>query len=72
MGTYAVSSKYGRQYLGNTAKREVHDTYRETPQCQIDEIIKAGHAVGFTPDTLEEARRSGYDRCHYCLGGSLR
>jgi len=62
------------QYLGNSnpKKMEVHDRSNETPRCQIDEIIANGHAVVFTPDTLDEARKEGYDKCAFCIGGSLR
>ena len=61
-----------KTYLGNTNKMEVHDLTSETTQCQIDEIIRAGHAVVFTPDTLDQAHREGYDNGAYCIGGSLR
>jgi hypothetical protein len=65
----------GKRYLGNSNKEEVHDLDQEDTSasgCQIDEIIKAGHAVTFDPDTLEEAHVCGYDNCAKCLGGSLR
>jgi hypothetical protein len=45
---------------------EVHDLDKEdfsVNGCQIDEIMSAGHAVVFDPDTLEEAHRRGYDNC---------
>jgi hypothetical protein len=65
----------GNKYLGNSNKKEVHDLDMEDASdsgYQIDEIISAGHAVTFNPDTLEEAHRRGYDNCAKCLGGSLR
>lgn len=62
----------GKRYLGNNNKMEVHDLDNEQVNCQIDEIIRAGHAVTFTPDTLEEAHRQGYDNCAWCIGGSTR
>lgn len=37
----------GEQFLGNTSKKEVHDLDRETVNCQIDEIIAAGHDTPF-------------------------
>ena len=61
-----------KRYLGNANKKEVHDLHNETVYCQIDEIIKAGHAVVFSPDTLDQAHREGYDNGHYCIGGSTR
>gem|GEM_PF-353362 len=66
---------YGKKYCGNTNKMEVHDLDNEDTSpsgCQIDEIIDAGHARSFNPDTLEQAHREGYDDCAYCIGGSTR
>jgi hypothetical protein len=72
MSVYSVSSRYGISYLGNRNEKEVHRLSAEKLQCQIDEILRAGHAVGFVPDTLQEAHNNGYDNCAYCIGGSLR
>ncbi len=66
---------YGRRYVGNTSKREVHDLDNEDTRpngCQIDEIIRAGHARIFDPDTLAQAHAEGYDNGANCVGGSLR
>lgn len=62
----------GARYCGNTnpSSLEVHDLDSEKTQCQIDEIITAGHAKPF--DTLEAAHAEGFDNCHWCIGGSLR
>jgi hypothetical protein len=63
------------RYLGNTNKMQVHDLDNEDTSpsgCQIDEIIRAGHAVRFTPDTLETAHRDGYRDCDKCLPSSWR
>jgi hypothetical protein len=38
---------------------EVRDLRAEKNNCEIDEILRAGHAVGFTPDTLAQARSEG-------------
>lgn len=65
----------GKRYVGNTNKKEVHDSDNEKTapnECQIDEIIKAGHARTFSPDTVEQAHREGYDNCKWCIGGSRR
>jgi len=56
----------------NVGHFEVHNLSNEQKLCQIDEILAAGHAVGFTPDTLSQARSEGYDNCAYCIGGSTR
>ncbi len=63
-----------KRYLGNSDPdhMEVHDLKNEKPQCQINEIIKAGNAVVFSPDTLEQAKNEGYDNCAFCMGGSER
>jgi hypothetical protein len=58
--------------LGNSHKLEVHDLQQERVQCQIDEIIRAGHAVVFNPDSLQQAHAERYDNCAYCVGGSTR
>ena len=60
----------GERYLGNTDKMEVHDLDNENTNCQIDEIIAAGHDKPF--NSLSEAHRAGYDNCKYCLGDSTR
>ena len=61
---------YGAKYCGNKNEMEVHNLDNETPQCQIDKIIAAGHAVPY--DSLEKAHSDGYDNCHYCIGESKR
>lgn len=72
MSVIPTNSKYGINYLGNKNTTEVHRLADEKTQCQIDEILAAGNAVKFIPDTLEEAHNNGYDNCAYCIGGSLR
>jgi len=66
---------YGKRYVGNTKKTEVHDLDNEQTgknECQIDEIIRAGHAVTFDPDTLEQAHKKAFENCAYCIGSSRR
>lgn len=62
----------GERYLANTSpsKREVHDLDAETIQCQVDEIIRAGHDKPY--HSLEAAHRDAYDDCAYCLPNSSR
>jgi hypothetical protein len=62
----------GERYLANTSpsKREVHDLDAEKTQCQIDEIIRAGHDKPY--NSLEAAHVDGYDDCAYCLPKSKR
>jgi hypothetical protein len=66
---------YGKRFIGNTNTTEVHDLDNEqtgSNECQIDEIISAGHVKTFSPDTLDQAHDEGYDNCAHCIGGSLR
>lgn len=74
MSTPVSARPANKRYLGNSSptKLEVHDLHNEKPQCQIDEIIQAGHAVVFIPDTLNQAHQEGYDNGAYCIGGSIR
>ncbi len=72
MSTPVYSRPIGKSCLGNTNKMEVHNLSKETTQCQIDEIVRARHAVVFSPDTLAQAHQEGYDNCAYCIGGSTR
>jgi len=58
---------YGNRYCGNTNTTEVHDLDNEQTNCQIDEIIAAGHARTFSPDTLKQAHSEGCDNCAYCI-----
>lgn len=62
----------GEQYLANSSssKMEVHNLDNEKSQCQIDEIIRAGHERPYT--TLSAAHAAGYDNCAHCIGGSKR
>jgi len=62
----------GERYLANTDKNnlEVHDLDNEEKNCQIDEIIAAGHDKPY--NYLSDAHADGYDNCDYCLGGSTK
>jgi len=58
----------GEQYLGNTAKKQVHDLDNEKiakNECQIDEIIEAKNDKPYT--TLKAAHDDGHSDCDYCL-----
>lgn len=67
-----ATSRPTERFLGNSNTREVHDLWREQTNCQIDEIIRAGNGVVFSPDTLEQAHAEGYDNCGWCIGSSTR
>jgi len=77
MATPVYSRPTDKRFLGNSdpGHMEVHDLKDEDTSpnaCQIDEIIEAGNAVVFDPDTLEQAHNEGYDNCAYCIGASTR
>lgn len=74
MATSVYVRPANKRYLGdnNQSKMEVHDLQNEQTNCQIDEFLRANHAVVFDPDILEQARSEGYDSCAYCIGGSTR
>jgi hypothetical protein len=74
MASRVYSRPTYNRYLGNdsSTKMEVHDLQNESTQCQIDEIIRAGHGVVFSPDSADQARREGFNNCHWCIGGSTR
>ena len=71
---YPVLSRAGIQFLGNKSpsRMEVHNLRSETKNCQIEEILRAGNAVRFLPDTLQQAHAEGCDNCAYCIGKSTR
>jgi len=62
----------GERYLANNnpSKREVHDLDNEKTVCQVDEIISAGHDKPY--NSLDAAKRDGFDNCAYCIGSSTR
>ncbi|AKB37445.1 hypothetical protein MSSAC_2855 [Methanosarcina siciliae C2J] len=68
----AKSRPDDKRFLANSNSREVHDLNNEKAQCQIDKIIRNGHALVFAKDTLAQAHWEGYDNCAFCLGKSLR
>ena len=60
----------GKRYIGNTNTNQVHDLDNEDTRengCQIDEI-KIEHVRTFSPDSLEEGHREGFENCDKCLG----
>jgi len=64
---------YGKRFMGNTVTKQVHDLDNEgfgEHECQIIEILIAGHARTFEPDTLNQAHKEGYEECVHCIGSS--
>lgn len=75
MARWYTGNMSGERYLANTSpsKREVHDLDNEKTganQCQIDEIIRARNDRPY--NSLDQARREGFDNCAWCIGHSLR
>lgn len=72
MGRRYSGNMNGERYLANTSpsKLEVHDLDNEKSNCQIDEIIKAGHDKPY--NSRAAANQDGYDNCAYCIGNSNR
>ena len=66
MARRSLGNMRGERYCGNSESKEVHDLDRETPNCQIDEIIDAGHDRPF--NTVFGAVAAGYENCHWCMG----
>jgi hypothetical protein len=67
-----LSRPLRRRYIGNADTTEAHDLTKEAKNCRVDEIIAAGNAVAFYPDSLVEAHADGYDDCAWCVGASAR
>jgi hypothetical protein len=55
----------GERYCANTNTKEVHDLDNENTNCQIDEIIAAGHDKPYS--SLQAALNDGYDKGDYCF-----
>jgi hypothetical protein len=72
---YTINTRTGHAYLGNNnpnGDHEVHLLSNEKAQCQVNTILSNGHAVGFSPDTLDQAHTDGFDNCGWCIGNSKR
>lgn len=72
MARPALERSTHQRLLGDTTTMKVHDLRNEKSSCEIDQIIRAGHAVTFSPDTLTQARSEGYDNGYWCLGNAHR
>ena len=70
MATIVLRKRTNVIYLGDKILNQVHYLPNETAQCQIDKIIESVNSVAFYPDTLEEAQKTGWIHCPFCLGSS--
>ena len=56
-----------RRYVGDSRTNVVHDRWHEDCEgCGLAAVVRSGHAVGFTPDTLDGALWAGYEYCEAC------
>ncbi len=68
---YLTSCRDGKRFLGHRETKEVHDLKNEVigpDGCGVRDIIKAGQAVGFIIDTLDQAHKEKYTACAKCIG----
>jgi hypothetical protein len=56
------------RYVGERDTRIVHDRWHTDCQgCGLNEAVRRGDAVGFEPDSLDEAFLEGYEYCEACF-----
>jgi hypothetical protein len=65
---YRVNVRGNLGLLGNAQTKEVHVLRNERSACQVEELLLSGRGVGFTPDTLAQAKLEGYELCQHCRG----
>jgi hypothetical protein len=63
---YRISSRSSQCYIGDSVAKEVHCVKGERSQCRVEDLLLLGRAVGFTPDTLAQARSEGFNPCTHC------
>ena len=54
------------RFVGDKRTFVVHDVEHESPECDIDGIVRAERLALFGPDNLPEARNRGYRACQLC------
>ena len=61
--------KFDKRFLGDLASGEVHTKGSASLGCcRPAELVEAGTAVIFNPDTILRAELEGFVRCPWCLG----
>ena len=48
------------RYVGDKRTQIVHDVDETTNESAIEELMESEQFIGFSPDTLAEARNRGY------------
>jgi hypothetical protein len=55
------------RFIGDSRNKVVHDRWHKDCQgCGLNELLRDGHAVGFSPDTLDAALWEDYEYCEAC------
>jgi hypothetical protein len=67
-GKVVIGDGSGQHYR-RAQHYHVHHLRNEQRECNIQQIIDAGHVRTFTPDAVQIATNLGYIPCEYCLDG---
>jgi hypothetical protein len=55
------------RFVGDSEARIVHDRWHaDCEDCLMEPLVERGLAVGFKPDTLDQALSEGYEYCPLC------
>jgi hypothetical protein len=63
---YKVRTRDSLNFLGDAQTKDVHFLRNERSACRLDEVLAAGRGVGFSPDSLSQAKLEGYAHCQHC------
>ena len=65
---HAIEKLDGHRYVGATDTMIVHDRWHEDCEdCLMEELVRRGVAVGFAPDSLDQALWEDFEYCPYCF-----
>jgi hypothetical protein len=65
---YEIRRLDSQRYVGDTSTMTVHDRWH--PECDdtlMKTLVRAGTAVAFEPDDLDQAFYEGFDYCSECF-----
>lgn len=70
MAVQRTHHRMDMRFLGGSSQSapEVHDLRKAKQECRIAGILRAGQAVRFIPDSIDEAHKNGYGSCVHCIG----
>lgn len=64
-----LADKSDVRFVGDRDTMFVHDSRNPaSEECFLQKLVEGGLAVGFEPDTLEQAFNEGFDYCDTCVG----